>query len=368
MKFIDEFRDKDIAQGLIRRIFEVSTRPTQVMEVCGTHTVSFFRHGIREMLPKHIRLLSGPGCPVCVTPNQDIDLAIALSRREDVLLATFGDMMRVPGSTSSLQKEKAEGSSIRIVYSPLEVLRLAKENPEKKIVFLAVGFETTSPAIAMTLLQAHHEEIPNLYFLNSQKKVPPALRALLESEKVQIHGFILPGHVCTILGKEPFEFVSTEFNRPAVITGFEPLDLLQAVWMLVSRIESNEAFVEIQYTRAVRNEGNPVALDKMEEVFRPDGALWRGLGWIPGSGCRFLEPFDAMDAGRIEVDIEPLREHPGCLCGEILQAVRTPPECPLFRSVCRPEQPAGPCMVSIEGACFTYYKYSFSGSGFSVPG
>ena len=357
MKFIDEFRNKEIAQGLIRRIFEVSTRPIQLMEVCGTHTVSFFRYGIREMLPKHIRLLSGPGCPVCVTPNQDIDLAIALCRRKDVLLATFGDMMRVPGSTSSLQKEKAEGRNIRMVYSPLEALRLAKENPGKKVIFLAVGFETTSPAIAMTLLQAHNEGIRNLYFLNSQKRVPPALRALLQSEKVQIHGFILPGHVCTILGREPFQFISREFKRPAVIAGFEPLDLLQAVWMLVNQIEKEQAFVEIQYTRVVRDEGNPVAVSKMDQAFQQDGALWRGLGWIPESGCRLKDPFSSMDARQIEVDVEPSREHPGCLCGEILQAVRTPPECPLFKTVCHPDHPVGPCMVSIEGACFTYFKF-----------
>jgi hydrogenase expression/formation protein HypD len=357
VKFIDEFRNKDIAQGLIRRIFEVSTRPVHLMEVCGTHTVSFFRYGIREMLPKHIRLLSGPGCPVCVTPNQDIDRAIALSRRDDVLLATFGDMMRVPGSSSSLQEEKAQGRRIRIVYSPLEALRLAKENPAKKVVFLAVGFETTSPAIAMTLLQAHREGIKNLYFLNSQKRVPPALRALLQSEKVQIHGFILPGHVCTILGRRPFEFVSGEFKRPAVITGFEPLDLLHGVWMLVRQIEEGQASVEIQYTRVVRDQGNPVAVSKMEQAFEQDEALWRGLGRIPGSGCRLRESFSAMDARRIEVDLEPSKEHPGCLCGEILQAVRTPPECPLFRTVCHPDHPVGPCMVSVEGACFTYFRY-----------
>ena len=357
MKFIDEFRNKDIAQGLIRRIFEVSTRPVNLMEVCGTHTVSFFRYGIREMLPPHIRLLSGPGCPVCVTPNQDIDLAIALSRRDDVILVTFGDMMRVPGSTSSLQKEKAEGRTIRMVYSPLDALRLAKEHPSKKVVFLAVGFETTSPAIAMTLLQAHREGIPNLYFLNSQKRVPPALRALLESERVQIHGFILPGHVCTILGRDPFEFVAGEFRRPAVITGFEPLDLLQAVWMLVNQIEKGQASVEIQYTRVVRDRGNPVAVEKMEQAFRQEDALWRGLGWIAGSGSFLREPFSALDARRIEVDVEPSREHPGCLCGEILQAIRTPQECPLFRTVCNPDHPVGPCMVSVEGACFTYFKY-----------
>lgn len=265
--------------------------------------------------------------------------------------------MRVPGSTSSLQKEKAEGRRIRIVYSPLESLRLAKENPEKKVVFLAVGFETTSPAIATTLLQAHGEGIQNLYFLNSQKRVPPALRALLQSERVQIHGFILPGHVCTILGREPFLFLSEEFKRPAVIAGFEPLDLLQALWMLVNQVEKEQASVEIQYTRVVRDQGNPVAVSKMEQAFQQDEALWRGLGWIPGSGCRLRGPFSSMDARRIEVDVEPPREHPGCLCGEILQAVRTPPECPLFRTVCHPDHPVGPCMVSIEGACFTYFKY-----------
>jgi hydrogenase expression/formation protein HypD len=357
VKFIDEFRNKEIAQGLIRRIFEVSARPVNLMEVCGTHTVSFFRYGIREMLPKHIRLLSGPGCPVCVTPNQDIDLAIALSRRDDVLLATFGDMMRVPGSTSSLQKEKAEGRKIRIVYTPLDALRLAKENPGQRVVFLAVGFETTSPAIATTLLQAHSEGIQNLYFLNSQKRVPPALRALLESERVQIHGFILPGHVCTILGRGPFEFVSKEFHRPAVIAGFEPLDLLQAVWMIVNQIEKGQASVEIQYTRVVRDQGNPVAVSKMDQAFQEAEALWRGLGRIPGSGSRLRDAFGAMDARRIEVEVEPSREHPGCLCGEVLQAVKTPPECPLFKSVCQPDHPVGPCMVSVEGACFTYYKY-----------
>ena len=360
MKFIDEFRNKEIAQGLIRRIFEVSTRPIHLMEVCGTHTVSFFRYGIREMLPKHIRLLSGPGCPVCVTPNQDIDLAIALCRREDVLLATFGDMMRVPGSTSSLQKEKAEGRNIRMVYSPLEALRLAKENPGKKVIFLAVGFETTSPAIAMTLLQASNEKILNLYFLNSQKRIPPAIRALLQSEKVQIDGFVLPGHVCAVIGREPFQFIAKEFKRPAVITGFEPLDLLQAVWMLVNQIEKEQAFVEIQYTRAVRDEGNPVAVSKMDQAFQQDGALWRGLGWIPESGCRLKDPLRSMDARQIDVDVEPSREHPGCLCGEILQAVRTPPECPLFKTVCHPDHPVGPCMVSIEGACFTYFKFQLN--------
>jgi hydrogenase expression/formation protein HypD len=249
-----------------------------------------------------------------------------------------------------------------MVYSPLETLQMAKQNPLKKVVFLAVGFETTSPAIAMTLLQARSQGISNLYFLNSQKRVPPALRALLESERVQIHGFILPGHVCTILGTKPFEFVPGEFKRPAVIAGFEPLDLLQAVWMLVNQIERERASVEIQYTRVVRDQGNPVAVGKMEQAFEQDDALWRGLGRIPGSGSRLRDAFSAMDARRIEVEVEPSREHPGCLCGEILQAIRTPRDCPLFRAVCNPDHPVGPCMVSVEGACFTYFKYHHDGN------
>lgn len=357
MKFVDEFRDKEIAEGLIQRIQKTSTRPIQLMEVCGTHTVSIFRYGIRGILPEHIRLISGPGCPVCVTPNGDIDLAIALSRQKDTIIVTFGDMMRVPGSTSSLQKEKAEGRDIRIIYSSLEALKIAKEHPGKRVVFLAIGFETTSPTIAVAILRAKEEKLHNLFFLNSQKRVPPALIALLQSEQVKINGFILPGHVSTIIGTNPYQFIAKEFGQPAVVTGFEPLDILQGIWMLVKQIEENRAAIEIQYRRVVHEEGNPIALRKIDQVFEKDESRWRGLGLIPDSGYRFKESYKEMDVRSLDVEVEPLKEHPECLCGEVLQGIKSPLECRLFKKVCHPENPIGPCMVSIEGTCHTYFKY-----------
>ncbi len=357
MKFVDEFRDKEIAEGLIQRIQKTSTRPIQLMEVCGTHTVSIFRYGIRGILPEHIRLISGPGCPVCVTPNGDIDLAIALSRQKDTIIVTFGDMMRVPGSTSSLQKEKAEGRDIRIIYSSLEALKIAKEHPGKRVVFLAIGFETTSPTIAVAILRAKEEKLHNLFFLNSQKRVPPALIALLQSKQVKINGFILPGHVSTIIGTNPYQFIAKEFGQPAVVTGFEPLDILQGIWMLVKQIEENRAAIEIQYRRVVHEEGNPIALRKIDQVFEKDESRWRGLGLIPDSGYRFKESYKEMDVRSLDVEVEPLKEHPECLCGEVLQGIKSPLECRLFKKVCHPENPIGPCMVSIEGTCFTYYKF-----------
>lgn len=357
MKFVDEFRDKEIAEGLIRRIQKTSTRPIQLMEVCGTHTVSIFRYGIRGVLPEHIRLISGPGCPVCVTPNGDIDLAIALSRQKDTIIVTFGDMMRVPGSTSSLLKEKAEGRDIRIIYSSLEALKIAKEHPGKRVVFLAIGFETTSPTIAVAILRAEEEKLHNLFFLNSQKRVPPALIALLQSKQVKINGFILPGHVSTIIGINPYQFIAKEFGRPAVITGFEPLDILQGIWMLVKQIEENRAAIEIQYRRVVHEEGNPIALRKIDQVFEKDESRWRGLGLIPDSGYRFKESYKEMDVRNVDVEVEPPKEHPECLCGEVLQGIKSPLECRLFKKVCHPENPIGPCMVSIEGTCHTYFKY-----------
>ncbi len=357
MKFIDEFRDKAIAEGLIQRIRKTSTRPIQLMEVCGTHTVSIFRYGIRALLPEQIMLLSGPGCPVCVTPNADIDLAIALSRQKDTIILTFGDMMRVPGSTSSLQKEKAEGRDIRIIYSSLEALKIAKESFGKKVVLLAIGFETTSPTIAVAILRAKEEKLHNLFFLNSQKRVPPALIALLQSKQVKIDGFILPGHVSAIIGTIPYQFIAKEFGRPAVITGFEPLDILQGVWMLIKQIEENRAAVEIQYRRVVHEEGNPIALGKIDQVFEKAESQWRGIGWIPDSGYRFRKSYKETDVRNFDVEVEQTKEHPECLCGEVLQGIKSPLECRLFRKVCHPENPIGACMVSIEGTCHTYFKY-----------
>jgi hydrogenase expression/formation protein HypD len=357
MKFIDEFRDKQIAGGLIQRIQKTSVRPIQLMEVCGTHTVSIFRYGIRALLPEQIRLISGPGCPVCVTPNQDIDLAIALSRHPDVILVTFGDMMRVPGSTSSLQKEKAEGRDIRIVYSSLDSLTVAEENSGRRVVFFAIGFETTSPTIAAAILQAKEAGIKNIFFLDSQKRIPPAIRALLRAKQVKIDGFILPGHVSVILGTKPYQFIAEEFNLPGVITGFEPLDILQGIWMLIKQIEEARAAIEIQYRRVVDPKGNQTALRKLREVFEIHEGRWRGMGAIPESGYRFKESFKPMDARNFGVDVEPVMEHPECLCGEVLQGTKSPLDCPLFKAVCHPENPIGPCMVSIEGTCHTYFKF-----------
>lgn len=358
MKFIDEFRDKELAKGILKNIEKTSKRPVQLMEVCGTHTVSIFRYGIRGLLPEQVKLLSGPGCPVCVTPNQDIDLAIALSRQKDMIIVTFGDMMRVPGSTSSLQKEKAEGRDIRTIYSSLEALTIAREHPDKRVTFFAIGFETTSPTIAVAILRTKDEKIKNLFFLNSQKRISPALYALLQSKKLKVDGFILPGHVSAILGTRPYQFIAKEFGKPAVITGFEPLDILQGVWMLIKQIEENRAAIDIQYGRIVHENGNPLAMQKIEEVFVHDHAQWRGLGSIPESGYRFRESFKTLDAGHFDVEVEPPREHPECLCGEVLQGIKTPLECRLFKAVCHPENPVGPCMVSIEGTCHTYFKFS----------
>ncbi|NWG01423.1 MAG: hydrogenase formation protein HypD [Syntrophaceae bacterium] len=357
MKFVDEFRNKGIAERMIQKIQKTSTRPIQLMEVCGTHTVSIFRYGIRGILPNHIKLISGPGCPVCVTPNQDIDLAIALSRQKDVVIVTFGDMMRVPGSTSSLQKERAEGRDIRIIYSSLEALKIAKEHPGKKAVFLAIGFETTSPTIAVALLRAKEEKLHNLFFLNSQKRVPPALAALLQLKQVKIDGFILPGHVSTIIGTNPYQFIAKEFGKPAVITGFEPLDILQGIWMLIKQIEEDRASIEIQYRRVVRENGNPIAINKIYEVFEKGESEWRGLGRIPDSGYRFKESYKEMDVRNFDIEVEPSKEHSECLCGEVLQGIKSPLECRLFKVACHPENPVGPCMVSIEGTCHTYFKY-----------
>ncbi len=357
MKFIDEFRDRGLVRGILQRIEKSSKHPVQLMEVCGTHTVSIFRSGIRGLLPEQVKLLSGPGCPVCVTPNQDIDYAIALSRQKEVTLVTFGDMMKVPGSTSSLQKEKAEGRDIRMIYSSLDALAIARKNPNRKVVFFAIGFETTSPTIAVAAMKAREERIENLFLLNSQKRIPPALYALLQSKKVKVDGFLLPGHVSAILGVEPYQFIAKDFGKPAVITGFEPLDILQGIWMLLRQIEEQRATIEIQYRRIVDKNGNPVAREKMAEVFEQDQALWRGLGSIPESGYRFKKPYAHMDAGQFNVEVEPSQEHPECLCGEVLQGIKTPLQCRLFKTVCHPENPVGPCMVSIEGTCHTYFKF-----------
>jgi len=362
MKFLDEFRNPEIGKilvGKIRGLLEDSGGLITLMEICGTHTMSIARNGIRGLFPGRIRMLSGPGCPVCVTPNEYLDRAVAFSRRKDILLATFGDMMKVPGSSSSLLEEKTGGAEIAVVYSPMDALALSKRYPDRKVIFLGVGFETTAPTIAATLKSAREANLKNFYVFGANKLVPPAIRALLDDPKLEISGFLCPGHVSTIIGDKPYEFAAKEYGVPCVIAGFEPMDILESMRMIVETIAGEkEAKVEIQYLRAVKPEGNPRALEIMNEVFEPGDSIWRGLGNIPGSGLHFREEYREFDAeSEIPVEVEETREDPSCICGEILRGVKSPKDCPLFRKACHPGHPVGPCMVSTEGTCAAWYKY-----------
>lgn len=353
------FRDPVVARKLIEAIGSTPIEPTKFMEVCGTHTVSIAKHGLRGVLPDWITLLSGPGCPVCVTSNADIDAAIELARQPGVIVTTFGDMMKVPGSYSSLTSEKADGRDVRIVYSPLDALDLAQRHPESQVVFVGVGFETTAPIIASAIETAARRGISNFSVFSAHKTVPEALRALVNDPDVQIGGFILPGHVSTIIGLEPYRFLAEEYHVPSVITGFEPVDVLQGVYMLVKQVAEGRADVEIAYTRGVMPEGNSAAVAKMNEVFEPTDAEWRGIGLIPGTGLKIREEYAAFDAlRRIPVTPAPPREIKGCQCGEVLRGVTLPYECKLFAKACTPEHPIGPCMVSSEGSCAAYYRYT----------
>jgi len=358
LKYVDEYRNKEIAQKILRQIKSISEKKINLMEVCGTHTVAIFRNGIRKMLPSNINLISGPGCPVCVTPISYIDEIIALSRKEDFIITTFGDMMRVPGSTSTLEKEKTDGADIRIVYSTLDALKIAQDNSSKEVVFMGVGFETTSPTIASAVINAQKDEINNFSVLSVAKIIPPATKALLEGKEVNIDGFICPGHVSAIIGSKPYNFITTQYKVPSVICGFEPLDILQSIYMLVKQIEDGRAEVEIQYERVVKPEGNKIALDKIDEVFKLVDSNWRGIGNIPLSGLEIKDKYEQFNARKFEVEIEETKEPRGCRCGEVLRGVITPTECPLFREACTPENPQGACMVSTEGTCAAYYKYN----------
>jgi hydrogenase expression/formation protein HypD len=330
----------------------------RLMEVCGTHTVAIFKAGIRQLLPENVELVSGPGCPVCVTPNEYLDTAIAYSRKNDVILATFGDMLKVPGSTSSLAAEKSRGADIRIVYSSLDALEIAKDNPDKKVIFLAVGFETTAPTASGAVLMAEEAGLTNFYVLSSHKLVPPALRALLAAGDSHVDGFLLPGHVSAIIGLRSYEFLVEEFNTPAVIAGFEPLDILQSVYMLMKQIHAGEPKVENQYSRIVPEKGNPVACEVLYKVYKEANAVWRGIGDLGGSGLVLRERFQAFDAlSNIPVTVEPAKEPKGCQCGQVLRGLLLPTACPLFDKTCRPEHPVGSCMVSVEGTCAAWYKY-----------
>lgn len=352
------FRDPELARGLIHSIEKWAPEQATLMEVCGTHTVAIARNGLRTMMPEGIRLASGPGCPVCVTSNKDIDTVIALSRVPGVTIATFGDMTRVPGSTSSLLKEQAQGRSINIVYSPLDALTLAKENPDEQIVFVGVGFETTTPLVAMAIKRAKAMGLKNFSVFVAHKNMPGALETIVADPALKIDALILPGHVSTIIGVKPYEFLAQKYGIPGVITGFEPVDVLQGIAMIMRQLHEGRAEIEIAYSRGVMKEGNPVALAAIEEVFETVDAMWRGLGVIPGSGYAIRDEYKEFDAfARFSPEVEPTQEPKGCRCGDVLRGIMAPNECPLFRKVCTPENPIGPCMVSSEGSCAAYFRY-----------
>lgn len=356
---LSAFRDPEIARGLIDAINATETGPVKIMEVCGTHTVSIAKNGLRAVMPERVTLLSGPGCPVCVTANQDIDLAIELARNPDVIVTTFGDMMKVPGSYSSLAREKADGRDVRIVYSPLDALALAAREPSREVVFIAVGFETTVPLIAAAISRAREQGLENFSVFCAHKTVPIALEALINDPEVQIDAFILPGHVSTIIGSRPYEFLASQYGVPGVITGFEPVDVLQGVYMILKQLQEGRAEIEIAYHRGVMAEGNEHAMALVDQVFEPIDADWRGIGVIPGTGLGLRDEYAAYDATkRFTLNPPEPKEIKGCQCGEVLRGITLPYECKLFARACTPEHPIGPCMVSSEGSCAAYYRFT----------
>lgn len=334
------------------------SRPLKLMEVCGTHTVEIFRHGIRSIIPGSISLLSGPGCPVCVTSIRDVDAAIAIAKRPDAILVTFGDMMRVPGGNQSLMEARSEGADVRVLYSPMDALKLAEESGAKQVVFFATGFETTSPLIAGTVLAASRKNVKNFTILSSHKTVPLALKALLDSPDVRVDGFILPGHVSTIIGLAPYDFIAKDYRKPAVVTGFEAGEIIEGILMIVRQIAQGRALVENAYPSVVKTEGNPRAVEILNDIFEPADSYWRGIGVLPGTGLRLREKYRQFDAeARFRPEATGIAEPELCSCGDILRGVKVPTECPLFGTGCTPESPIGPCMVSTEGSCSAYYKY-----------
>lgn len=368
MKYVDEFRNPEKAQGLQKEIAQLSlqisrnshkNKHLKIMEVCGGHTHAIFKYGIEEILPDNIELIHGPGCPVCVMPKGRVDDAITLCQNQQIIFTTFGDAMRVPGSKTSLLQAKAEGADIRMVYSPLDSLKIAKENPEKEIVFFGLGFETTAPSTAFTILQAAAENIRNFSLFSNHVLVIPALEALLANPDLQLDGFVGPGHVSMVIGTDPYEFIPERYHKPIVISGFEPLDIFQSIWMLLKQIEENRCEVENQYNRLVEKGGNQNAIQAMNQVFTVREKFeWRGLGEIPNSGLKIRPEYAQFDAeAKFTIPNLKVPDHKACQCGEILKGVLKPWECKVFGTACTPETPIGTCMVSSEGACAAYYKY-----------
>lgn len=358
IKYIEEYRDPELSKKIINNIKRVSSKKIRLMEVCGTHTMSIFKSGIRTLLPDNISLVSGPGCPVCVTTRSEIDSFIELAKMDEVILTTFGDLARTPGTKSSLQNERANGRDIRIVYSTSDALEIAQKNPGKKIIFLGVGFETTAPTTAASILSAKNMNIGNYFVFSAHKLTFPVLVHLVESGRVQIDGFILPGHVSVITGTKAYLPLVEKYHIPCVVAGFEPADILKSILMLARQIVSGIAKLENGYERAVTFDGNQKAKKIMYDCFETVDAAWRGIGTIPESGLRLRKEFADFDAQKmLDMTVSDSKEPEGCACGEILTGLKTPPECPLYKKVCTPANPIGPCMVSSEGTCAAYYRY-----------
>lgn len=347
--YIDEI--KNAANAVERKI--------RLMEVCGTHTVAIFRAGIRQILPSNVELVSGPGCPVCVTDDQYIDKAIAYALDKKNIIATFGDMLKVPGSKSSLALAQAEGADVRIIYSPLDAVDIAENNPERRVIFLAVGFETTAPTAAAAVINARARRIKNFYALSAHKLVPPIMRALLDSDDIHVDGFLLPGHVAVVIGANAFNFLLTDYKMSGVVGGFEPEEILRALARLIRAIAERRAEIGNEYKNVVKNEGNQTALSILRQVYEPDDADWRGIGSIKNSGLKMRDEFADFDIERINpIAVEPSKTKTACRCGEVLRGAINPVECPLFAKACEPLHPIGPCMVSVEGVCAAWFKYN----------
>lgn len=358
MKYLDEYRDHRIARTLASEITQRTTKPWVLMEICGGQTHTIMRYGLDELLPRSIEIVHGPGCPVCVTPLETVDKSIALALRPEVILVSYGDMLRVPGSRSDLFRAKAQGADVRIAYSPTEAVKIARANPQRKVVFLAIGFETTAPANAMAAWQAQREGLTNFSMLVSHVLVPPAIRALMVSSENRVQGFIAPGHVCTVMGCKEYEDLVIDFRVPIVVGGFEPVDILEAVLMLVKQLEAGEARLENQYVRSVSRQGNLTAQGIVAEVFEIADQKWRGIGRIPHSGLRLREQYASFDANRVFELADLVVDEPvECISAQVLQGLRKPTDCPAFGMRCTPENPLGAPMVSTEGACAAYYHY-----------
>jgi hydrogenase expression/formation protein HypD len=362
---LNEFSDSSLGKKLIEKVIQISTqltgklgRPLVLMEVCGTHTVAISKSGIRNILAPYMELRSGPGCPVCVTDQTDIDTILELSKLHGIIIATFGDMVRVPGTYSSLEKERAHGANIELCYSPHDAITLALNNPEKHVVFLGVGFETTTPAVALTISEAHKKNIQNFSVFSVHKTIPPAMNVLLNDSELHIDGFMLPGHVCTITGRKSFDFIATDYHIPSVITGFETIDIIQGIYLLLRQLADGKPSTQVGYTRLVSEDGNAKAQEIVSEFFEPVDARWRGFGAIPLSGLHLKTTYKQYDASQRFSIRAPQSALPvGCSCGEVLRGKFKPPDCPLFGAACTPSTPVGPCMVSSEGSCAAFYLY-----------